>query len=51
MGVYPAPGSGIMGIKKWDGEYVPKFFEPERIDEIVEVSTGEAVQMVQKMAR
>ncbi len=42
IGVQPEEGSKIPGIRKWPEEYMPSFFEPERVDEIIEVSEEEA---------
>jgi len=42
IGVQPETGSKIPGIRKWPVEYVPSIFEPERVDEIIEVSKENA---------
>ena len=42
IGAQPAEGSKIPGIRKWSPEYVPKIFNPENVDEVIEVSEGEA---------
>ena len=38
VGVQPADGASIPGIRRWPKEYLPKIFEPERIDRIIDVS-------------
>lgn len=50
VGCQPTEGSSIPGIRKWPVEYLPKFFEPHRIDRIIEVSTDDATQMTRKLA-
>jgi len=38
VGVQPADGSNIPGIRRWPQEYMPKIFEPARVDRIIDVS-------------
>ncbi len=38
VGVQPADGSNIPGIRRWPQEYMPKIFEPSRVDRIIDVS-------------
>ena len=38
VGVQPADGSNIPGIRRWPQEYLPKIFEPARVDRIIDVS-------------
>ena len=40
VGCQPTPGSQIPGIRKWPEEYLPKIYQPERVDRIIEVSQG-----------
>lgn len=42
IGVHPQAGSHIPGIRKWEAAYVPKIFDPQRVDQIIEVSQQEA---------
>ena len=51
IGAQPAEGSRIPGIRKWPQAYLPKIYEPERVDELIEVSQAEAETMVRRMAR
>ncbi len=41
-GVHPQAGSSIPGIRKWEEAYLPKIFDPKRVDQIMEVSQQEA---------
>ncbi len=38
VGVQPADGSNIPGIRRWPQEYLPKIFEPARVDRIIDVT-------------
>ncbi len=51
VGVQPTDGSSIPGIRRWSPEYLPKIFEPERVDRIIDVSQDEATHMMQRLAR
>lgn len=50
VGCQPTDGSSIPGIRKWPVEYLPKIFEPQRVDRIMEVSAEEATLMTRKLA-
>ncbi len=45
VGVQPLEGSRIPGIRRWPLEYLPKIFERERVDRIVDISEEDAVAM------
>ncbi|NNF74467.1 MAG: cysteine synthase CysM [Flavobacteriaceae bacterium] len=51
VGVQPQEGSRIPGIRKWPEEYLPKFFDPSRVDQVIEVSQAEASAMARRLAR
>ena len=44
-------GSRIPGIRKWPEAYLPKIYEPQRVDELVLVEQAEAEEMARRMAR
>jgi S-sulfo-L-cysteine synthase (O-acetyl-L-serine-dependent) len=50
VGVQPIEGSQIPGIRRWPKEYLPKIFEPERVDQVIDVSEAEAVRMTRRLA-
>ena len=50
VGVYPAEGAQVPGIRKWPEAYQPKFFEPHRVDEILEVSQEDAENTMRRVA-
>ena len=51
VGVQPAPGSSVPGIRKWPEAYLPRIFERPRIDRIVEVTQQESEEMSRRLAR
>jgi S-sulfo-L-cysteine synthase (O-acetyl-L-serine-dependent) len=51
VGLQPAEGSRISGIRRWPPEYLPAFFEPERVDQVLEVEQGEAEETMRRLAR
>jgi cysteine synthase B len=51
VGAQPAEGSRIPGIRKWPEKYLPKIYEPARVDELVLVGQGDAEDMARRMAR
>ncbi len=50
VGVQPTDGSSIPGIRKWPEAYLPKIFDPSKVDTIMEVSQTEASDMAKKLA-
>ena len=51
VGVQPIEGSRIPGIRKWPEEYLPKIFDPKRIDQIIEVDQDEAAHHARLLAK
>ncbi|WP_295549359.1 cysteine synthase CysM [uncultured Pseudacidovorax sp.] len=51
VGAQPADGSRIPGIRKWPQEYLPKIFDPSRVDQVVNVSQDSAEEMARRLAR
>ncbi len=51
IGVQPADGSCVPGIRKWPEAYLPKIFEPARIDRILEVTQAGSEEMTRRLAR
>ncbi len=51
VGVQPVEGSQIPGIRRWSPEFLPEIFEPERVDQTIDVSDEEATEMTRRMAR
>jgi S-sulfo-L-cysteine synthase (O-acetyl-L-serine-dependent) len=51
VGAQPVEGSQIPGIRRWPQEYLPKIFEPQRVDRTVDVSQADATAMTRRLAR
>jgi cysteine synthase B len=51
IGVQPAPGAQVPGIRKWPEEYLPKIFERSRVDRVIEVTQEESEEMTRRLAR
>ena len=51
IGVQPGPGAQIPGIRAWPKEYLPKIFDPKRVDRILEVTQQEAEETTRRLAR
>ena len=50
VGVQPMEGSSIPGIRRWPKEYLPKIFDPSRVDRIIDVSQQEAEETARVLA-
>lgn len=50
VGVQPTDDSRIPGIRKWPEEYLPKIFNPKKVDTIMEVSQVDAEEMARRLA-
>jgi len=51
VGVQPVEGDNIPGIRRWSPEYLPKIFDPARVDRTIEVSSDEATKMMLRLAK
>ncbi len=51
IGVQPTDNSKIPGIRKWSAEYLPKIFNPNKVDSIIEISENEARAMTKRLAK
>ncbi len=51
VGVQPTEGSSIPGIRRWPKEYLPKIYDPSRVDRIMEVSQEDAENTTRDLAR
>lgn len=50
IGLQPAEGSAIPGIRRWPVEYLPKIFEPQRVDRILDMGQQEAETTMRLLA-
>ena len=51
VGCQPSEGSQIPGIRRWPKEYIPKIFDPKRVDRIIDVSQDEAEETCRQLAK
>lgn len=50
IGVQPVEGSSIPGIRRWPEEYIPKIYDPGRVDRIIDVSRDQAEDFTRRLA-
>ncbi len=51
IGVEPAEGSKIPGIRKWPEAYIPKIFDARSVDQVVDVTQQEAEDMMRRLGK
>lgn len=51
VGCQPTEASCIPGIRRWAPAYLPKIFDPERVDRVMDISQQEATAMARQLAR
>lgn len=51
IGLQPAEGSQIPGIRRWPAAYLPAIFEPARVDRVLDVTLDESLAMMRRLAR
>ncbi|WP_062309979.1 cysteine synthase CysM [Demequina rhizosphaerae] len=51
VGIQPAPGAAIPGIRAWPPEYLPRVFDPTHIAEVRTVTQERAVETTRALAR
>jgi len=51
VGAQPTDNSKIPGIRKWPNAYLPKIFNPKKVDQVIEVSEEEARAMTKRLAK
>lgn len=50
IGVQPEDGSSIPGIRRWPKEYLPRIYDPSRVDRIIDVSQDVAERTARDLA-
>lgn len=50
VGVQPADDARIPGIRKWPQAYLPRIFDPNKVDRVLEVTEQEAREMTRRLA-
>lgn len=51
VGTQPKDGACIPGIRRWSAEFLPKIFEAERVDRIMDVSEPDARMFTKRLAK
>jgi cysteine synthase B len=51
VGCQPTENSSIPGIRRWPVEYLPKIYDPARVDRVVDVAQTEAEEKAVALAR
>jgi cysteine synthase B len=51
VGCQPSDGSQIPGIRRWSPAYLPKFFEPARVDRTLDVTQKDAEATTRRVAK
>lgn len=51
VGTQPTDGSCIPGIRRWSPEFLPKIFERERVDRVLDVSEQDARAFTKRLAK
>lgn len=50
VGLQPEEGSSIPGIRRWPEAWLPKIFNPQLVDEVIDMSQPEAEQTMRRLA-
>ena len=51
VGLQPMEGSSIPGIRRWPEQYLPKIYQADRVDRIVDMAQIEAEETTRRLAR
>ena len=51
VGCQPTPESSIPGIRRWPKEYLPKIFDPSRVDRIIDIDQNDAINRTRQLAK
>lgn len=51
VGVQPADGAQIPGIRRWPAAYLPKIYRPEVVDRVIDVGQALAEETTRQLAR
>ncbi|MHC3122901.1 cysteine synthase CysM [Acinetobacter sp. GN11] len=51
VGLQPADGSSIAGIRRWPKEYLPTIFDSSRVDRTIDIPQIDAEKTMRKLAR
>jgi len=51
IGCQPTEEASIAGIRRWPKEYLPKIFDPKKVDRIMDISQNDAEETSRKLAK
>lgn len=51
VGLQPADGASIPGIRRWNEAYLPKIFDAKRVDRVMDIGQQEAEETMRDLAR
>ncbi|APU96016.1 cysteine synthase B [Sphingobacterium sp. B29] len=51
VGCQPTPESSIPGIRRWPEAYLPKIFDPSRVDRVIDISQQEATEFARELVK
>ena len=51
IGCQPTEEASIPGIRRWPAAYLPKIYDPKRVDRIMDISQQEAIDMTRQLAK
>ncbi|MCD5996040.1 cysteine synthase CysM [Pseudomonas sp. CDFA 602] len=51
VGLQPMEGASIPGIRRWPHEYLPKIYQADRVDRIIDMGQTEAEDTMRRLAR
>ncbi|MRI34866.1 cysteine synthase B [Endozoicomonas sp. OPT23] len=51
VGLQPADGASIPGIRRWPKEYLPEIFDSSRVDRVLDIGQEEAEETMKALAR
>ena len=51
VGLQPAEGSSIPGIRRWPKEYLPTIFDEKRVDQVMDITQEEAEITMRRLAK
>jgi len=51
VGCQPTDGACIPGIRRWPEAYLPRTFEPARVDRVMDIAEAEAVETTRQLAK
>ncbi|MDP4944155.1 MAG: cysteine synthase CysM, partial [Alishewanella sp.] len=49
IGLQPAEGASIPGIRRWPAEYLPGFFQAERVDQVIDIAQDAALDTMRRL--